>query len=44
VPPIAAATPSLPLPPMPTGKLTCVETPAFDFHYGLTLARKSLNA
>jgi hypothetical protein len=39
-----AATPSLPLPPTPVGKLTCVETPFCAFQVGLAFARKSLKA
>ena len=34
-----AATPSLPLPPTPTGHLTEVPSPTLVFHSGLTLDR-----
>ncbi len=35
-------TPSLPLPPTPTGQLTDVATPTFSLNVGDTLARKSM--
>src|SRR5262245_10413034 len=38
---IAPATPSLPLPPRPTGQFTDAFTPTLDFHSGLTLDKKS---
>src|SRR5579862_1216767 len=36
---ILPVTPSLPLPPIPTGQLTAVPFPTFDCHSGLTAAR-----
>src|SRR5678815_103524 len=36
-------TPSLPLPPRPTGHLTLLPAPTLVFHSGETLARKSVN-
>src|SRR5581483_8784705 len=40
--PTSAATPELPLPPVPVGHATATPRPYFVDHAGLTLARKSV--